>query len=138
MVGANADAQDSGGILTRRCAVKVLVMLLMLTGCSQVGPGGDQRLTGATAKAGRSAIAEVGCGICHVIPGIPGAHGIVGPSLAGFGRRQLIGGVAPNQPAVLVQWVRDAPSVAPNTGMPEIPLTDAQARDVAAYLLTLR
>jgi cytochrome c1 len=95
-------------------------------------------VVGADSEAGRAAITAVACGICHVIPGIRGANGIVGPSLAGFGRRQLIGGVVPNQPAVLVRWVRDAPSIAPNTGMPELPLTEAQARDVAAYLFTLR
>jgi mono/diheme cytochrome c family protein len=113
-------------------------MLLGLAACDQVELPAQQRVIGGDPEAGRAIVAAVACGICHVIPGVRGANGIVGPSLAGFARRQLIGGVAPNQPAVLVQWVKDAPSIAPNTGMPDLPLTEAQARDVAAYLFTLR
>ena len=115
-----------------------LIILLGLAACDQAQVPAPQRVIGADQEAGREVIAEVACGICHVIPGIRGANGIVGPSLAGFGRRQLIGGVAPNQPAILIQWVKDAPSIAPGTGMPDLPLTEAQARDVAAFLLTLR
>ncbi len=121
-----------------RCAATALIMLLGVGACDQAQIPAQQRLVGADQEAGRALITAVACGICHVIPGIRGANGIVGPSLDGFARRQLIGGVAPNQPAILIQWVKDAPSIAPGTGMPDLPLTDAQARDVAAYLLTLR
>ena len=134
-----AGGQGDGGIArTWRRTATSLIMLMGLAGCDQTETSAPQRVIGGDREAGRATIAAVACGICHVIPGIRGANGIVGPSLAGFGQRQLIGGVAPNQPAVLVQWVRDAPSIALNTGMPEMPLTDAQARDVAAYLFTLR
>jgi cytochrome c1 len=115
-----------------------LALLLWLAACEQAELPAQQRVIGGDEKAGRDVIVAVACGICHVIPGIPGANGIVGPSLDGFASRQLIGGVVPNQPGVLVQWVKDAPSIAPSTGMPELPLTEAQARDVAAYLFTLR
>jgi len=93
--------------------------------------GGDPRL-------GRAIVAAIECGVCHQIPGIEGAHGIVGPPLEDFGERPFIGGVIPNQPELLVQWVKDAPSLDPDTGMPELPLTHEEARHVAAYLLTLR
>ena len=139
MVRSHTNGQADGGIARSwRHAATPLIMLLGLAACDQVGVRAQQRVIGADPEAGRAAIAAVACGICHVIPGIRGANGIVGPSLAGFGQRQLIGGVAPNQPSVLAQWVKDAPSIAPNTGMPELPLTEAQARDVAAYLFTLR
>ena len=129
---------DGGIARTWRRAATSLIMVAGLAACDQSAIPAQQRVAGGDQEAGRAVIAAVACGICHVIPGIRGANGIVGPSLAGFGQRQLIGGVAPNRPAVLVQWVRDAPSIAPNTGMPEMPLTEAQARDVAAYLFTLR
>ncbi|MGH6842504.1 MAG: c-type cytochrome [Methylocella sp.] len=119
-----------------RCTT-ALIIVLWLAGCGELVPA-QQRVAGADPQAGRVAVTRVACGICHVIPGVPGAEGIVGPSLEGFAQRQLIGGIAPNQPALLAQWVRNAPSIAPDTGMPELPLTDAQARDVAAYLYTLR
>jgi cytochrome c1 len=115
-----------------------MIFALGLTACVQNETPPEHRLAGADPAAGSTAITEVACGVCHVIPGVAGATGIVGPSLAGFGQRQLIGGVAPNQPDVLIRWVRNAPSIAPSTGMPELPLSEAQARDIAAYLLTLR
>jgi hypothetical protein len=40
-------------------------------------------------------------------------------------------------PEVLVRFVRDAPSLAPDTAMPAIDMTDQQASDIAAYLYTL-
>ena len=141
MIRPQINGRSGGGIARawRRAAMPMpMLMLLGLAACERAEIPAEQRVIGADPVAGRAVIAAVACGICHVIPGIHGANGIVGPSLAGFGQRQLIGGVAPNQPAVLVQWVRDAPSIAPNTGMPELPLTEAQARDVAAYLFTLR
>jgi cytochrome c1 len=88
--------------------------------------------------AGRTVVATLDCGVCHDIPGIVGADGIVGPPLAGFGRRTLIAGLLPNEPDLLAQWVRDAPSLVPNTGMPDLPISDAEAANVAAFLYTLR
>jgi cytochrome c1 len=113
-------------------------MLIPFAACTDAEIPADQRVIGADPEAGRAAIKAVACGVCHIIPGVRGADGIVGPSLAGFGKRQLIGGVVPNRPTTLARWVKDAPSIAPNTGMPDLPLTDEQARDVAAYLVTLR
>lgn len=134
------EISDAKGGMFRawRPAATSAIMLIGLAGCEQGEIPAEQRVIGADPAAGRAAISAVACGVCHVIPGIRGANGIVGPSLAGFGKRQLIGGVAPNQPAMLIRWVKDAPSIAPNTGMPELPLTEAQARNVAAYLFTLR
>ena len=64
--------------------------------------------------------------------------GVIGGSLDRFAERPLIAGRLPNQPGTLVQWLRDAPSLSPETGMPPMPITDADARDVAAYLYTLQ
>jgi cytochrome c1 len=122
----------------RRCAhtASALAASLVLQGCGERErfvqvPGGD-------AQAGRRVIAEISCGVCHEIPGIRGARGTVGPTLQHFARRSYIGGNVPNQPQALVQWVADAPSLAPGTAMPRMPLAPDQARDVAAYLYTLR
>jgi cytochrome c len=89
------------------------------------------------AEAGRRAIAQLECGVCHVIPGVRGARGTVGPTLAGFARRSYIAGTVPNNPAAALRWVLDPPSMAPATAMPVMPLTVDQARDVVAYLYTL-
>ncbi len=86
---------------------------------------------------GLQAIARVGCGTCHAVPGLRWPEGGVGPSLHGFGKANLVAGHLPNQPEVLAAFVRNAPVVLPGTTMPAMPLTEQEARDVAAYLYTL-
>jgi len=117
----------------------VLPLLSALLGaCNEDAAEPGHRVVNGDPVAGRAAIMEISCGVCHVIPGIPGARGEVGPSLEKFAGRSLIGGVAPNRPEVLAQWVRNAPSISPATGMPQLPLDDEEALDIAAYLYTLR
>lgn len=62
----------------------------------------------------------------------------MGPSLKGFARRPLIAGRLPNEPEVLAAYVRNAPAFTPRSAMPPMPLTEAESRDVAAYLYTLQ
>lgn len=80
---------------------------------------------------------EVGCAACHRTPGVVWPRGRTAGDLSGFGARPMIAGRLPNQPDVLMRWIVDAPSLDPSTGMPPMPLTNDQARDVAAYLYTL-
>jgi cytochrome c1 len=115
----------------------------ILAGCSddaQLNTGCDHArcVTDGDPAKGKAIISAIGCGVCHTIPGVSGANGIVGTPLQAFGRRQLIAGAIPNEPAALVQWGKDAPSLVPSTGMPRLPLTKEEASDVAAYLYTLR
>ena len=95
-------------------------------------------IAGADAARGLAVVERVGCASCHRIPGVAWPQGSVGGSLDRFAERSLIAGRLPNQPDTLAQWLRDAPSLSPETGMPPMPITDAEARDVAAYLYTLR
>lgn len=125
------------GSATARLLPFLALVLATVSACGSATPP-DRRVVEGDPLRGRQLIAEIGCGACHQIPGVDGANGIVGPSLEGVGRRNLIAGVLPNRPGVLTQWVRDAPSLRPETGMPEMPLTPEQAEDVAAYLYTLR
>lgn len=94
--------------------------------------------TGGSPDRGRQVIVDKSCGSCHTIPGIHGANGVVGPPLMFFSRRTFIAGEIPNTPQNLRRWVMSPHSVEPNTAMPDLGLTDQQARDVAAYLYTLR
>jgi mono/diheme cytochrome c family protein len=86
---------------------------------------------------GLKLIERSGCAACHVIPGLSWPRGRTGGPLAGVAARPLIAGRLPNQPDVMVRFVRDAPSLLPDIGMPPMPLTEPEARDVAAYLYTL-
>jgi cytochrome c2 len=107
----------------------------MCTGCAErVEP---VQIAGADAKRGRIAIQQYGCVACHAVPGVRNPGGNVGPPLEGMSRRGYIGGVLPNTPDELVRWLLDPPSVSPSTAMPSVGLSEAEARDIAAYLYTL-
>ena len=55
-----------------------------------------------------------------------------------FARRAYIAGQLPNDPENLVRWIQDPQGVEPGTAMPNLGVTAAVARDMAAYLYTLR
>lgn len=94
--------------------------------------------TGGYSDRGVKAIAEYRCGSCHIIPGIRGANGVFGPPLNRMAVRSYIGGIYPNNPENLTRWVMSPHAMKPKTAMPDLGLTDQQAKDVAAYLETLR
>jgi cytochrome c len=79
-----------------------------------------------------------GCAGCHVIPGVPGARGQVGPSLEGFGSRLYIGGAVANSSDDLVKWLMDPRMIDPRSAMPATGISEEEARIVAAYLLGKR
>jgi cytochrome c len=93
-------------------------------------PGGDPRR-------GAAAIGRFGCGSCHVIPGIRGADGTVGPPLTDFAHRGFIAGELSNNGDNLIRWIMDPQGVEPGTDMPDLDIGEADARDIAAYLFTL-
>ena len=72
------------------------------------------------------------------IPGIGGATGMVGPSLEGFAQRTFIAGQLPNTNESLVRWIMVPQSVSPGNAMPNLGVSEHNARDIAAYLSTLR
>ncbi|MGE3291121.1 MAG: cytochrome c family protein [Geminicoccaceae bacterium] len=98
----------------------------------------DRSVVGGDPEAGRAVISRYGCGICHIIPGVRGARGTVGPSLAGFGDRNVIAGTVPNSPAGLRHWLDDPPAIAPDTMMPPMGLDADEIANAAAYLMSLR
>ena len=79
-------------------------------------------------------IRRYGCAGCHTISGIPGGDGKVGGSLDGLRGRVYVAGVASNTPDNLVQWIVKPEAFSPRTAMPATGITEAEARDVAAYL----
>jgi cytochrome c len=123
-------------------ALPLVGLLLVISACRGNNPTYARAyapiVEGGNAHRGAAVIAQYGCGSCHTIPGVRAADGLVGPPLLWWSRRTFIAGEIPNTPANLVRWVRSPQSVEPQTAMPELGLTDQQARDVAAYLYTLR
>lgn len=88
---------------------------------------------------GKALIAQKGCGGCHIIPGIEGANGSVGPDLAGVASRTTLAGAVPHTgPDDLKRWILDPPALKPGTQMPNLGLTDEEATRITAYLETLK
>ncbi len=90
------------------------------------------------ARIGRGTFHHYACNNCHVIPGVTGPDVQVGPPLAGMASRRLIAGVLPNGPEAMARWLRDPQGVDPQTAMPALGVSEQDARDMAAYLATLR
>jgi mono/diheme cytochrome c family protein len=90
------------------------------------------------ATRGKLALGQYACQACHTIPGITSSSPNVGPPLQGLASRSLIAGRLANTPDNLVLWVRDPKSVKPLTAMPDMGVSELDARDMAAYLATLR
>lgn len=113
-----------------------LAMLLSLISLAACKPPPDQRqfMPQADAANGRAVIERVGCGSCHSIPGIGWPRGKAGPALDGLPARAMIGGALPNRPDVLAAYIRNAPALVPGSGMPAMPVSGEEARDIAAYL----
>lgn len=95
-------------------------------------------VVGGHAERGAALITTYGCGACHTVPGVKGARGNVGPPLTRFGDRTYVAGMLRNSPANLIRWIRDPQGVVPGNAMPNMGVTEADARDLAAYLYTLR
>lgn len=109
---------------------------LLLGACGETAKPA-RTVAGADPARGLAVMERVGCAACHAIPGIAWPRGVAGPPLDGFAARPLIAGRLPNQPEVLIAWLMDPPALTPETGMPASPLTQTEARDIAAYVYTL-
>jgi cytochrome c2 len=119
-----------------------MVLLGALAACGGVPDQKAMKEASAIAKgdaeAGKALIPRYGCNACHTIPGIRGSHGAVGPPLAGIVGRMYIAGVLTNTPEHMVRWIRDPPAIDPKTAMPNLGVTEKEARDITAYLYALK
>ncbi len=110
----------------------------LLTSCSaQAGVNGvpePRPASDNTIANGRQLISKYGCGTCHTIPGVPGANATVGPALDHFYERTVIAGMLPNNEANLIRWIQHPQEVEPGTAMPDMGVTEQDARTIAAYL----
>jgi cytochrome c1 len=126
-----------------RAAVGAALLLTALAACEVQSSRAAERqqaaeLTGGDPERAPALMHKYGCVSCHTIPGVAGANALVGPPLTGIASRSYIGGVLPNAPTNMIRWLLDPKRVDSLTAMPNVGLTEAQARDIAAYLYTLR
>lgn len=77
------------------------------------------------------------CAGCHTVRGSDAA-GVQAPDLTHLMSRRLIAaGTLPNTPHNLMDWIAHAQQIKPQALMPDIRLSPADGRDLAAYLATL-
>ncbi|MEN3275123.1 MAG: cytochrome c [Massilia sp.] len=110
--------------------------MALLAGCGKrdMQPG----VSGGDPVQGQRLMAQYQCTACHAIPEVPGAAGNAGPPLDQFGRRSYIAGGIPNTPDALTRWLDNPQAMKPGTPMPDLGVSPAEARHMAAYLLTLK
>lgn len=94
-------------------------------------PGGDP-------QRGWQALQDYGCYACHTIPGVPRANTTIGPPLNDWADRHDIAGRLPDTPENLILFVQSPQTVSPGIAMPDMGVTEQDARDMGAYLYTLR
>ena len=90
------------------------------------------------AARGKRAVHQYACLSCHAIPGLVGANAPVGPPLEGIGSRAVIAGVLANTPDNMVRWLRGPRQVNPHSAMPDLGVSERDARDIAAFLAQLK
>lgn len=131
-------ARGRHAAITRLLCVVAIGGAFSTSACSNARGEPEQMVAGGSAARGQREIEKYGCGTCHMIPGVRDADGTVGPPLVAFGRRSYIAGEAANTPDALIRWIQLPQSIEPLTQMPALGVSAQEARDMAAYLETLR
>ena len=123
----------------RFSAIILLALAVASTACTDDNAVRDAAtLTGGDPDRGKAAIGRYGCGSCHEIPGVNAARGTVGPPLGGIATRSYLAGRLSNTPANMVQWIQHPQRVERGTAMPDMAVTETDARDIAAFLYAQR
>jgi cytochrome c len=118
------------------CALLVLLALAAACGPNRIEAA--RALTGGEPERGRELCRRYSCGSCHVIPGVSEDPGKLGPTLVRVAERPMLGGQVPNTPDNMKQWIRDPHAMKRGSGMPKLGVNDSDARDLAAFMYTLR
>jgi cytochrome c2 len=95
-------------------------------------------VAGAHPERGPTLIESYGCSACHTIPGVAKATGTVGPSLDRMNDQIYLAGTLPNTPPNLMLWIQNPREIRPQTAMPDLGVSQEDARDMAAYLYVLK
>lgn len=125
-------ARDRRGTVLVVAAAAVLIVVGCGQNTSRIPPA---QLPDANPARGAELIVSYGCSSCHTVAGVRGADGQVGPPLTGVAGRSYLAGRLPNNPDNLQRWIREPQAVDPGNAMPDLGVSRADARDIAAYLL---
>lgn len=135
--------------LRRTSLLGLAVLALALAACAPpappVAPAKPVAAAGSTVNGdvnnGKTLFAQKGCIACHVAQGVPGATGTIGPNLNGIGdpaKRPTLADGAANSAEHVMEWIKDPQKLKPGTMMPNLQLSDKEATDLTAFLMTLK
>lgn len=113
---------------------RTIAIVLLLAACSRH----EASPVDGDTKRGKQLIEQYGCNSCHIVPGIDGAKGMVGPSLEHIASRQIIASKLTNSPGNLTSYIQNPQISDPQNAMPNLGVKPDEARDIAAYLYTLK
>ena len=124
--------------MTRRPLPRTVLLAagltLALAACYTPPHDRDATVPGGDPETGQVRFLEYGCASCHAVQGVPSVNEGVGLNLNDFSDRLYIAGRQPNRPEELIRWIQHPQQIVPGTLMPDLGVTEQDARDIAAFL----
>lgn len=119
-----------------RHAVPGVALVALAAGLAGCGRGTNEPAVASAPRLNAKHLIEYyGCGACHVIGGIDGADGHVGPPLTNFASSyRMIVGKLPNTPENVARWIHDPQKYVPGSDMPVLGIGMKGSLAIAAYL----
>jgi cytochrome c2 len=119
------------------CATAISLILLTACGPSEEDQRWAANTTGGNPARGKIAIQHYGCIACHTIDGLQ-SQALVGPPLTRMASRSYLAGNLTNDAANMIHWIQKPREIHKDTAMPDVGVTDTDARDIASYLYSYR
>jgi cytochrome c oxidase subunit II len=130
---AGADTAKRAADTTRRTAAPAAPTTVTTTAQVAQAPAA----AGPDTMAGKKLFSSKGCVQCHSLNAVKFSKSLIGPNLANIGsRRYIAAGTLPNTEDNLTHWIQHPWSVKHGVLMPELGLSETDARTLAAYLRT--
>ena len=114
-------------------AALAAVFASALAGCGQTRPAPGVQ---GDPERGMLALTQHACQSCHIVPGLAGSKVYVGRPLDDLAERRYIAGKVPNTQDNLVRWIMDPQAIDPGNAMPAMGVSERDAIDISAYLLS--
>ena len=114
---------------------RLLSLLLLLAACNRPEAASP---TAGDPNRGKQLIEQYGCNACHIVPGVNGPKGMVGPSMEHIASRQIIAMKLPNTEPNMTAYIQNPQMTDPQNAMPNLGIKPDEARDIVAYLYTLK
>lgn len=120
------------------CVLIAFFGIIFVTRSSGFDYARGASVTGGDPQAGKQKIVVHDCHSCHVIPGIEGDARLLGPTLDHWSGRDTILDRWPNNSVNLEKWIRHSEQMLPGTTMRMMSVNEQDAKDIAAYLFSIR